>query len=76
MKWFGEPWPSAELRAPVCDDDALRVDPPPPGELCGLCDQGFWVGAQGVVIPHVTADLRAEKRYCHIGCLVSNVGGW
>lgn len=82
MKWFGEPWPSEELRAPVCEDDAERTDPPPPGTQCSLCGQGFMPNAQGVEMPHLTADKTspwmswAEKGYVHIDCLVSNVTGF
>jgi len=79
MQWFGEPWPSAELRAPVCEDDAERVPPPPPGEECALCGNPIEAGSQGVVIPHITADRTSpwiswtEIRYNHIDCLISNV---
>jgi hypothetical protein len=74
VHWFGEPWPSAELRAAVCEDDTLRVPPPLPGELCVLCDEGFQSGAQGVRMPHITADGFTERRYCHLKCLLGNVG--
>ena len=74
MKWFGEPWPSAETRAPVCEDDADRVDPPPPGEECLFCGGFFASDAQGAVMPHLKADWTAELRFAHIQCLVKNVG--
>jgi hypothetical protein len=74
MKWFGEPWPSAELRAPVCEDDAERVPPPPPGEICALCDEGFVPDAQGVKMPHIRTFLDVELRYIHLDCLLGNVG--
>lgn len=79
MKWFGSPWPSEELRAPVCEDDADRVPPPPPGEDCILCGQVIEEGAQGVMMPHLTADKTSpwiswyEARYSHLDCLISNV---
>ena len=82
MKWFGEPWPSAELRAPVCEDDNERVPPPRPGEECALCGQPIEAGAQGVVIPHMAASdimpgmFITEIRYNHIDCLTRSVGGW
>src|SRR4030095_12564113 len=41
VKWFGSPWPSDECRAPVCEDDADRVDPPPAGEAGVLCGGVF-----------------------------------
>lgn len=74
-KWFGEPWPSAELRAPVCEDDADRVPPPPPGEECVLCGRGFKPGARGVLIPHFPGVGEWAVRYSHISCLVGNVTG-
>jgi hypothetical protein len=80
MNWFGEPWPSAELRASVCEEDSLRV-PLPPGEICALCGNPLEEDAQGVVIPHMTASdimpgmFITELRYNHIDCLTRSVGG-
>lgn len=74
MNWFGEPWPSAEYRAPVCEDDSLRVDPPPVWEVCVLCNKPFAPDAQGVMMPHVTAELWTVQRYSHIDCLTGNIG--
>ena len=73
MNWFGEPWPSAELRAPVCDDDALRIPAPEMWELCILCDKPFAADARGVRMSHLSIG-GFEERYCHIECLLSNVG--
>lgn len=75
MKWFGEPWPSAEYRAPACEDDAERVPPPPPGELCVLCDEAIEADDSGVVMPHITVNNRVSVRYSHLGCLLLNVTG-
>lgn len=81
MNWFGEPWPSEELRAPVCEDDKDRVPPPPPGELCALCGNPIEEGARGVVIPHIEmldasqGLSMTEIRYNHLGCLLGSVGG-
>jgi hypothetical protein len=74
-KWFGEPWPSAELRAPVCEDEADRVPPPPPGEECVLCGRGFKPDAQGVAFPHFPGVGDWQVRYSHIDCLIGNVTG-
>jgi hypothetical protein len=74
MKWFGEPWPSASLRAAVCSDESLRVPPPPSGETCVLCGWEFSVGDRGVKMPHITAELWTVERYCHIECLAGNIG--
>jgi hypothetical protein len=78
MNWFGEPWPSAELRASVCEEDSLRV-PLPPGEICALCGNPLEEDAQGVVIPHVafrpgTTELESKLRYNHIDCLTRSIG--
>jgi hypothetical protein len=75
MQWFGSPWPSADYRAPVCEDDAMRVPPPAAGEECVLCGLDFKPDAKGVVMPHLAADWTTEQRYCHLGCLLGNVGG-
>lgn len=79
MKWFGEPWPSAEHRAPVCEDDKDRVPPPPPGERCTDCGEPFRADDRGVVMPHMTASdvmpgmFITELRYWHLDCLLRNV---
>lgn len=80
MKWFGEPWPSAELRASVCEDDADRV-PVPVGEECTLCTEDILEGDRGVVLAHLEVDevdphlTWIQKRNAHINCLIQNVGG-
>jgi hypothetical protein len=78
MNWFGEPWPSAALRAPVCEDDRERV-PLPPGEDCILCGQPIEEGSQGVVMPHAESSewgmYVIGVRYNHIDCLSRSVGG-
>lgn len=38
MFWFGEPWPSETLRAPVCENDLLRK-PVPVGAECTWCTE-------------------------------------
>lgn len=71
-QWFGEPWPSAELRAPVCDDDALRV-PTPVGEGCMWCLEEIGAEDRGVVVPCVEMRLGrqvVELRPIHIECHV------
>jgi hypothetical protein len=76
MNWFGEPWPSARLRAPVCEDDALQVAPPPAGELCVMCHERFRLGDRGILMPHVGANRQVSMRYMHLECLLGNVGAW
>lgn len=81
MRWFGEPWPSAEHRAPVCEDDADRTDPPPEGERCLPCGEGFAPDAQGVLIPHIMEEplsvyrLTARPAYYHLDCFLRMVLG-
>lgn len=48
MRWFGEPWPTTELRAPVCEDDAYRVVVPI-GKPCLACEKPIKLGDQGIV---------------------------
>lgn len=36
--WFGEPWPRADFRAPVCEDDTLQVAAPV-GLRCASCQE-------------------------------------
>jgi hypothetical protein len=74
MYWFGEPWPAAEYRAPVCADDEERVPAPLPGELCILCGEDFQPGARGVYMQNITAEGTSDMRYCHVECLMTNVG--
>lgn len=55
-RWFGEPWPRPNYRAPVCEDDAARV-PTPVGEPCMHCGRPIGEDDQGTIIPgYVHAD--------------------
>lgn len=80
MKWFGEPWPSEELRAAVCEDDRMRV-PTPVGEECTLCTEDILEGDRGVVLAHLSLDdtdphlSKVEQRAAHLDCLIRNVSG-
>ena len=73
MKWFGSPWPSAELRAPVCEDDADRV-PVPVGKDCIFCDDPIIASDQGLTIPHMTAERLGIEAQAHLNCFLRNVG--
>lgn len=76
MNWFGDPWPRDEGRAPVCEDDALRV-PVPEGERCTMCREPVTADDRGVVLPHMAADRSVTQGFVHLGCLLGNVGvGW
>ena len=80
IKWFGLPWPSAEFRASVCEDDNDRV-PLPPGEACPMCTNPIEPDAQGVVIPNVEQSpimpgmFITEIRYIHIDCMMRSILG-
>jgi hypothetical protein len=76
MHWFGEPWPSADLRAAVCEDDNLRV-PLPDGQQCPMCDGPLEKDDRGVVIPaiKVVGILQVtEIQYIHLQCMLMAVG--
>lgn len=49
MRWFGSAWPSAELRAPICDDDAYKVATPT-GLKCLYCEQPIEEDDRGLVM--------------------------
>ena len=79
MKWFGEPWPSAELRAPVCEDDAERMAVPI-GETCERCQRLIAATDRGVTIPFLTGGLNWEgvlvqEIYYHAKCFLAVVVG-
>lgn len=74
MKWFGDPWPSAEYRAPVCEDDADRV-PVPVGGSCAYCDKPISERDRGIVIPHLGTAARLDvETYWHLGCFLWTIG--
>jgi hypothetical protein len=66
MNWFGEPWPTAQFRAPICEDDEKRI-PTPVGETCIFC------------IESIEEDDRGEQllggEYVHVECGLRNVTG-
>lgn len=82
--WYGEPWPSAEERAPVCADDADRVSTPV-GKDCANClntgeERRIGPDDRGVIIPFYS-DGGWEPRPIHLGCLLHAIGavgadGW
>lgn len=49
IRWFGEPWPSADERAPICDDDAYRVAAPT-DVACLDCREPIIEGERGIVM--------------------------
>jgi hypothetical protein len=82
--WFGEPWPSDEFRAGVCEEDELRVDPPA-GERCVACSELFTDHDRGVATPcsgrvwgaFNLASHRGGGRVCgyHLSCWLRLVVG-
>jgi hypothetical protein len=74
MKWFGEPWPRADYRAPVCEDDADRA-PTPVGASCSYCNHQISDRDRGVVIPHMGTGTRLDvETYWHLDCFLEAVG--
>jgi len=76
-RWWGKPWPSAELRAPVCEDELLH-DVAPAGKPCMWCDELISSLDQGQTFPgYITADgsPRATPMHAHRECLLRNVMG-
>lgn len=53
--WFGAPWPSPDFRAPICENDADRIETPHGAECC-LCHDPIGEGEQGTAIPLVRLD--------------------
>lgn len=82
VRWFGEPWPDAELRAPVCEDDAYRIDPPTHA-CCLRCELPISDTDQGIVMacrPSFDEDITFtldEHTVCaeHLYCFLLSVLG-
>jgi hypothetical protein len=65
--WFGQPWPQPGARAPVCDDDRLRVTTPT-GESCLSCLTPIGPDDRGHLLPSTDADGTVTLRPEHIEC--------
>lgn len=74
MPWFGEPWPRAELRAPICLDDRRRV-PVPVGRVCFLCGYEIRSDDRGLFMFGLRQDGSTEDLVMHIECNLRNVSG-
>lgn len=48
VRFFGEPWPTADERAPICEDDAYRVDAPV-GRRCIRCEKRLQASDRGLL---------------------------
>jgi hypothetical protein len=75
-RWWGEPWPRADYRASVCEDDAFRV-PTPVGERCMQCDEEIGPDDRGVMYPgYLDVDgWKPTSLYSHIECNIRSVIG-
>lgn len=71
MDWFGEPWPSEDQRAPVCEDDDYRV-PVPVGELCSICAKPFVDTDRGITMPYLRAGGNTFASF-HASCFVGSI---
>lgn len=71
VHFFGEPWPTADERAPICEDDAYRVDVPV-GHRCIRCEKGFDVADRGIMTA-ATPDLPLTWTTTKIGGLPRTV---
>lgn len=49
MRWFGQPWPAASYRAPICEDDQYEA-PTPVGQRCIYCPDPITDGDRGVLM--------------------------
>lgn len=73
-RWFGEPWPHSDWRAPVCEDEASRVDVPV-GEVCPYCGAAIAAEDRGIVMGYVGHDLDGPgEAAVHLACLLSSIG--
>lgn len=80
-QWFGEPWPSVELRAGACADDRFRI-PTPVGGVCMHCgeeitdkDRGFAYPGAITAGPNGDAVFDPTPLYAHLECQLRNVLG-
>lgn len=75
VHWFGEPWPTPEQRAPICEDPLYRIETPVPPARCVQCGQMFIPSDQGVRISFLSEDPTQEWAYYHIRCFMEMVLG-
>lgn len=74
MKWFGEPWPRPDLRAPVCEDDADRMLVPA-GYACTFCGDAIEATDRGVAVPFLPGNAAPYDVYYHARCFLAEVIG-
>ena len=74
MQWFGAAWPSETERAPICEDDALRIETPV-GDPCLWCHEPIEEGDRGVTMMELVDPDRAQVQPMHIECNYRQVMG-
>lgn len=77
MNWWGEPWPHPDWRAPVCEDDALRI-PAPLGAPCMQCGELITETDSGVTFPgfiNATGQPQLTPLHAHQECNLRSVMG-
>ena len=78
MHWWGDPWPSEHIRAPICENDELRI-PTPVGLPCMWCEELIQMGDRGedmvVVMPDNENGVVAKTAYMHLECQFRQVMG-
>ena len=74
MRWFGDPWPHPDRRAPACEDDTARVPTPVGAECLWGCGEPIGEDHRGFVIPCIDTD-GAELRPAHLECQTRSVVG-
>lgn len=73
MRWFGTPWPLVDARAPICENDAERMETPV-GEVCLYCEEPIGADDRGTEMPYIHDDV-SEIRFIHIECSFRQVMG-
>ena len=74
MQWFGSPWPTELDRAPICEENAMRVATPV-GQSCLWCSEPIEEDDRGVMMPYVSKGESGLKPV-HIECnFRQGVGG-
>lgn len=73
--WFGDPWPQAEYRAPVCQDDLFRA-PTPTDVDCVMCGERIVEGDRGTSLGVVRMPgYVTETGWMHAECSLRSVVG-
>jgi hypothetical protein len=71
--WFGEPWPSAEEPAPVCDDPTQRVSTPV-GAECAFCTEQIEEGDRGTFCGNIHGGWDPVHAECQLREVLGGAG--